>query len=83
MWSFIDIYLIIIPKIGNMLMSSKQKINEDINSGKQKKTKNNKNEERTDKMRILMEEPIDWILKNEKVASMLTVCSIVYLVCLL
>ncbi|CAO1386197.1 unnamed protein product [Diamesa hyperborea] len=38
----------------------------------QKKTKINKNEEQTDKMRILMEEPIDWILKNEKVASMLT-----------
>lgn len=67
-----------------MLMSSKQKINEDINKkGKQKKTKVNKNDEETDKMRILMEEPIDWILKNEKVASMLTVCNIEYLVCLL
>lgn len=78
-WYFI--LIIIIPKIGNMLMSSKQKINDDIHSGKQKKTKINKNEEQTDKMRILMEEPIDWILKNEKVASMLTVCFVIYSVC--
>lgn len=58
-------------KLGNMLMTPKN----DNESKKKKKLKKGESgaTEEEEAVRLLSEEPLDWMLKNEKVVSMLSV----------
>lgn len=68
----IDNDLFVHTKLGNMLMNPKSKNDAKKKSKKRPKGDSGEDEE-AETARLLSEDPLDWMLKNEKVGGMLSV----------